>query len=251
MTLPSPHGSLRACVVVPAKDEEELIGRCLHALAGQAGIDARAYEVVLVLDGCRDATHAEALRAAAQHPGLRLHLIEGPRRGVGSARRTGMDAAQGRLAEVGCPRGLIACTDADTVVDACWLSAQLGLAARGALAIGGRIDILPHDLKVLPARAVAARRRSAARRHLLAASAGRGVAEHGFFSGASMSLTAGVYADVGGLEPLVAFEDEALERALTERGVAIVRSNLVRVQTSGRIHGRAPRGLAYNLAAAF
>ncbi len=35
MTLPLPNPALRACVVVPARDEEDLIGSCLEALARQ------------------------------------------------------------------------------------------------------------------------------------------------------------------------------------------------------------------------
>ena len=250
MTLPAPHADLQVCVVVPAKDEEELVGCCLHALAGQRGVDSRSFEVILVLDGCRDATRAEALAAAAHHSDLRLHLLEGPGRGVGRARRVGMDAARARLERVGRPHGLIACTDADSVVDPCWVAVQRELAARGAVAIGGRIDILPRDLERLSKRALDARKLSGARRHLLAASRADGLSDHGYFSGASMSITATLYGDIGGLEPLVAFEDESLERALIERGVAIVRPNTVRVRTSGRVKGRAPRGLAYDLAAA-
>ena len=250
MTISTPHRDLRACVVVPAKDEQELVGRCLQALAEQAGADARSYEVILVLDRCRDATRAEALAAGARNPRLRLHLLEGPGRGVGQARRLGMGAACARLKRVGRPHGLIACTDADSVPDPLWLAVQLELATAGATAIGGRIDILPEDLSRLSRRAREARALSGNRRRLLAGARDAGLADHGYFSGASMSLTADLYSDVGGLKPLVALEDEALEQALIQRGVPIVRPNAVRVETSGRVEGRAPRGLACELAAA-
>jgi glycosyltransferase involved in cell wall biosynthesis len=249
MSLAAPHPGLRACVVVPAKDEEALVGRCLHALATQTGIDADASEVILVLDACRDRTAAAALSAAACHGHLRLHLRDGPGRGVGAARRVGMDIAAARLRAVGRPHGLIVCTDADTVVDPSWLAVQLELSARGALAIGGRIDILPDDLANLSRRAIETRALSEERRRVAARARGPGVCDHGWFSGASMSVTASLYGSVGGLEPIVALEDESLERALTEQGVAIVRSDRVRVRTSGRLHGRAPLGLAHDLAA--
>jgi glycosyltransferase involved in cell wall biosynthesis len=250
MTLPLPHSGLRAVIVVPAKDEEELVARCVHGLAAQEGVDHDRYEVILVLDACRDGTRAQALAAAAHHPDLRLHLVEGPGLGVGRARRAGMEAGCARLGSVGRPHGLIACTDADSVVDRCWLAVQLELAAQGAVAIGGRIDILPEDLELLSKRTLDARKLSGARRRMLAAARDAGLADHGYFSGASMSVTASLYREVGGLKPLVALEDESLERTLIERGVAIVRSNTVRVSTSGRIEGRAPRGLAYDLATA-
>jgi glycosyltransferase involved in cell wall biosynthesis len=51
-------------VCVPARDEELLVGRCIRALAAQRGITRDAYEVVLVLDGCTDATRERAVQAA-------------------------------------------------------------------------------------------------------------------------------------------------------------------------------------------
>ena len=57
--------TLRACVVVPARDEEELIGACIAALAAQTGVARDEYEVLLVLDRCTDAT---AERAAQRPP---------------------------------------------------------------------------------------------------------------------------------------------------------------------------------------
>ena len=244
-----PHPGLRACVVVPAKDEEALVGRCLDALALQHGVDSSSYEVILVLDRCGDRTRGEALTACARHPHLRLLLVEGLGRGVGQARRVGMNVAASRLRAVGRPHGLIACTDADTVVDRAWVAVQLELTARGAVAIGGRIDIVTDDLASLSRRALDRRRLSEERRRSAAAASGSGLAEHGYFSGASMSVTASLYGKIGGLEPRVALEDETLERTLLERGVAIIRSNTVSVRTSGRVDGRAPRGLAHDLAA--
>jgi hypothetical protein len=72
-------------------------------------------------------------------------------------------------------------------------------------------------------------------------------AEHHHFSGASLSLTAETYRRCGGLPVRAALEDEALERELRARGVPIHRSNRVRVSTSARTVGRAPRGLAQDL----
>ena len=74
--------------------------------------------------------------------------------------------------------------------------------------------------------------------------------EHHQFSGASLALTAGAYARCGGLPVRAALEDEALEHALASQGIAIHRSARVRVRTSARTSGRAPRGLARDLASA-
>ncbi len=245
----APEVGLVACVVVPAHNEEALVTRCLEALAAQSA-DPREYEVLLVVDRCTDATAARAREVAARRPALRLHLLRGPGRGVGHARRIGMETACARLRAVGRPTGLVASTDADSVTDPAWLSAQLHLAAGGACAIGGRIDVLVEDAVALPVAALAARAESVRRRMERAREREPLGADHGHFSGASMALTADTYRRVGGLEPRRALEDEALEQALERHGVPIVRSDAVRVRTSGRTSGRAPQGLAHDLARA-
>ena len=242
-------------MVVPARDEEALVGSCLRALAEQDGVPHKEYEVLLVLDQCTDATEDRALEVAAEYPGLRLYLLEGPGRGAGHARRVGMEEACKRFLSLDRPEGLIASTDADTMVANNWLSAQLEAAARGAKAIGGRIELrdeedLPHG--VSDWRAEQGRLRQS---ELLAAPdpPGEGACiqtEHWQFSGASLALTAATYEEIGGLEPRAALEDEYLERALLMRGVPIERPLAVRVATSARTVGRAKRGLARDLALA-
>jgi glucosyl-3-phosphoglycerate synthase len=93
MTLSPPNPALRASVVVPARDEEELIAACLRALATQTDVGPHEHEVLLVLDRCTDATG----EVADAHPGLRLYYLEGPGQGSGHARRIGMHAACERL----------------------------------------------------------------------------------------------------------------------------------------------------------
>jgi glucosyl-3-phosphoglycerate synthase len=240
-------------VVVPARNEEALIGSCLTALAEQKGISAEEYEVLLVLDRCTDATEARALEVAAQHPGLRLHLLEGPGRGAGHARRVGMEDAYARLLSLGRPDGLIASTDADTVVAPDWLCAQLAAASRGARAIGGRIELRDDgDLAEDVAGWHAEQGRLRQRELLAGLDSAHGPlrAEHWQFSGASLALTASAYSEIGGLEPRAALEDEYLERALSRCGIPIERPLSVRVTTSARLVGRANRGLARDLALA-
>ena len=85
----APSASLRASVVVPARDEEDLVGACLRALAAQAGVGPEEYEVLLVLDRCTDGTEARAAEVAAAHPALRLHTLEGPARAPASPAGSG------------------------------------------------------------------------------------------------------------------------------------------------------------------
>jgi glucosyl-3-phosphoglycerate synthase len=226
---------VRAVVVVPARDEEQLIGRCIAALAVQQGVARPDYEVLLVLDRCTDATQATALAAARD---LQLTIVHATEPGVGHARRLGFDLAAQRLE----PDGLIATTDADSRPEPDWLRAQLDAVGQGALAIGGRIEI--GDPETLPPAALARRAAEAAQRH--AALQGPGAREHHQFSGGSIGVTAATYTLVG-LEPRHALEDEGFERALQRHGIPIDRLGAVRVTTSGRRQGRAPRGLAVDL----
>jgi glycosyltransferase involved in cell wall biosynthesis len=224
-----------ACVVVPARDEEDLIGACISALAAQEGVSRDDYAVLLVLDRCTDAT---AGRARAHADGMTLRIVEASEPGVGHARRQGMDLA----AELLPPDGLIATTDADSEPAPDWLRRQLDAVAGGARAIGGRIELGAHDL---PPETLRLRERDAARRHASIVTAG--AREHHQFSGASLAVTAATYSLVGRLEPRAALEDEGFERALHRHGIPIERLAAVRVTTSGRRRGRAPRGLAVDL----
>ena len=247
MMLPPPNSSLRACVVVPARNEEALVGPCLEALAAQAGVESSEYEVLLILDRCTDRTEARARDIASDHPRLRLHLLDGPGEGSGPARRVGMDAACARLLRVGRPQGLIACTDADTVVASDWLAAQLGALSRGARAIGGRIFLA--DDGSLPAHVTRRHAEQGRLRHerLLSDPDTGGATQHWQFSGASLGLAAELYRQIGGLEPLATLEDEALEKILRGQHVPIERLLSVRVTTSPRLEGKARRGLSYDL----
>ena len=226
----------RCCVVVPARDEEELIGACLDALAAQRGVAGVVWEVIVVLDACTDDTAVRVAEAAARHPRLPLGILRGPGKGAGPARRVGMDAAAVRLA----PDGLIACTDADSTVAPDWVAAQLAAAAAGAQAIGGRIEIAPAEMARLPPGVARDRLLRQRRRHrLVLADPGPpgSTSEHWQFSGASLAVTADVYRRVGGMGPDRALEDEAFERALIAHGVPIHRTLTVRVTTSGRLVG--------------
>jgi glucosyl-3-phosphoglycerate synthase len=251
-TLAPPAAGLRAIVVVPARDEAPRIAACLRALSAQREMPGASYEVIVILDGCRDRT-LQVIQRVAQPGEPPIHTVTLPHsQGVGRARRLGMDIACARLEQIGAEGGLIASTDADTAVAEDWLCAQLALVQAGAVAIGGLIELDTSERQALAPSAIAAREQSAARRlaDALAQSADPAIVEHAHFSGASLALTAAAYRHCGGLPVRAALEDEALARALTEQGVAIHRSRRVRVRTSARIEGRAPRGLAQDLARA-
>jgi glucosyl-3-phosphoglycerate synthase len=249
--LPAPDRRLQCVVVVPARDEQARIEACLLALERQRNAPAGSYEVIVILDGCRDATGAVVRELARRAPQMQLHAVElAVSQGVGRARRHGMDLACERLLGLGKLDGLIASTDADSVVADDWLACQLALTAGGASAIGGLIELDAHESGALAAQALLEReRRSVQRmRAVFDEQAPDGTVQHHQFSGASLALTAEIYQRCGGLPVRAALEDEALERELQARGVPIHRSRRVRVRTSARTDGRAPRGLARDLA---
>lgn len=249
----TPHPDLQAVVVVPARDEAPRIADCLRALAAQCDMPAGSFELIVILDGCRDNTLQVIQRTTRELCQPAFHTISLLRaQGVGRARRLGMDIACRRLLQVGREDGLIASTDADTVVAADWLSAQLALARAGAAAIGGLIELDPAERQELDPHAIAVREQRATQRLscALVQSTADAMVEHPHFSGASLALTAAAYRRCGGLPVRAALEDEALAQALTAQGIAIHRSRRVRVRTSARTDGRAPRGLAQDLARA-
>lgn len=78
-------------VVIPCYNVERHIGSCLRSVLAQ---DAQPLEVICVNDGSSDGTAAVIQALQAEHPG-RITLLEGPHRGAGAARNTGMAAARG------------------------------------------------------------------------------------------------------------------------------------------------------------
>jgi glucosyl-3-phosphoglycerate synthase len=256
-TLPAPRDSVRAVVVVPAHDEERRIGRCLRALASQVEVRPEEFEVIVVLDACEDATAAEVdavrsyfVRNAGQNgqaAGVapEIYTVVGPGQGAGPARATGMDIACARLEALGRGGGLLASTDADSVVAPDWIARQLEAIAGGAEAIGGEVVLDPDEAAALPPGVLADREAQLAARTRDAAA--RGPAEHAHFSGASLGVTPDAYRRAGGMAWMAALEDQELEDRLVAAGVTIHRLRPVSVVTAARTEGRAERGLARDL----
>ncbi|HEY2955200.1 MAG TPA: polysaccharide deacetylase family protein [Candidatus Eisenbacteria bacterium] len=114
----------RVSVVVPAFDEADLLPSCLQALLGQ---DYPGEIEILVVD---NASTDHTARVAREH-GVRV--IHEPRRGYCNALRRGFGAAAGEI---------VACTDADSLVPADWISSIVREYDRDSnlVALGGEID---------------------------------------------------------------------------------------------------------------
>jgi len=81
--------------VVPAYNEEEVIGKFLDALVRDLPHDG-SYEVVIVNDGSIDRTREMVLEVSARHPWIRLVDHDG-NKGLGKALETGIAAAKGDI----------------------------------------------------------------------------------------------------------------------------------------------------------
>ncbi len=115
-------------VVIPAYNEEELIGKCLDSLVAQKTTEQ--FEVVLVNNNSTDNT---AKIAATYQGKLNLRIILEKERGRGIARFVGFQQASGEI---------ILSTDADTVVPPDWIEKMVyHLKNSHAVAVAGPFKI--------------------------------------------------------------------------------------------------------------
>lgn len=215
-------------VVVPAHDEEELIGACLASVATAAArlgvtVPGVVVRTTVVLDGCTDET--AALVAAY---GVDTVVVDATR--VGVARAAGVERvvelAGGHPAE----RVLVASTDADCVVPDGWLVDLHAHAAAGHDLVVGAVYPDPVDLPVGVVERWWARHRRPE--------------EH--VHGANLAFTLAAYARSGGLQPVGLHEDVLLVEAMRAAGCRWTTGTSV--QTSGRTAGRVRGGFATYLA---
>lgn len=229
---------IRAVVaVVPARDEERLIGACLRAI-GQAArhrdLAGLPVAVVVAADSCRDRTAAVARRHGA-HPVQVDATSAGASRAVGTAAALDLlRRAHGDLAD---EEIWLAHTDADTRVPPCWLAHQLGSAAQGYDAVVGTVTVEDWSAHPPGARARFLQHYQAYRGH-----GGEPPLEHPHVHGANLAVRASAYLAVGGFAAVPVGEDRALLTALEAAGRRVLRSDTCPVVTSARRDARAPGG---------
>ncbi len=80
-------------IVLPCHDEEANVAAAVRMAVRAGWRCARAYEVIVVDDGSRDATLAVATRLAAEDPTVRV-IVHPDNRGYGAALRSGIAAAR-------------------------------------------------------------------------------------------------------------------------------------------------------------
>lgn len=249
---------LRVSVIVPVRNEADAIAHTLDALREQrtcAGnvLDPDSYEVLVLTNNCTDDSYAQVRHYQQQYPTFRLHIaninLPPERAHIGTVRRLLMDEACRRLLQAGHPRGVIASTDGDTLVDANWIAQIVAEIEAGNDAVGGRIltqrDDSPARLPHL---------RDATYRCLLARAEARidpaphdPWPRHFQHYGASLAVTCQAYVRAGRLPVVRYLEDDAFFKALQRIDAKVRKSPQVRVYTSARLEGRVEVGLSWQL----
>ncbi|MEP6842714.1 MAG: glycosyltransferase [Pseudolysinimonas sp.] len=206
----------RIGVVIPARNEEDLIERCVRSVARAAGLVDVEVSIIVVADGCSDATARLAAACGAT-------VVEIDASNVGAARAVGAEAA------IACGADWLANTDADSVVPSDWLISQLELAADGA---DTTVGMVRPDFAELTREQQDVWWRTHSRGEAL-----------GHVHGANLGIRVASYLEVGGYRPLPEHEDNDLVHRLA-RSHAVLATTRGEVVTSGRLVGRTPGGYA-------
>jgi hypothetical protein len=220
-------------VVVPARDEERLIGRCLESLSA-ARAELRAVRpdlgvrITVVLDRCVDDTAAIVGRASGVQA-LPVTVLS-----VGAARAAGVQHAA--RVHVGTPsdRVWVACTDADSAPSPAWLVGQVGCAEAGyAARIGTVLPDLRETEPFVHQRWLDRHDDQLGHRHV---------------HGANLGFSLAAYLQVGGFTHQECGEDVDLVRRLRRAGLVTLATADDPVATSGRRASRVRGGFADYLA---
>lgn len=245
--------SVRMCVTIPAKNEADYILPTLDALRRQIDdrgrpVDPGHYAVVVLANNCSDDTAGIARTYAAQHPTFQLHVVEltlpPDVACVGIARKLMMDAAARQLPA----SGIVAMTDADTLVDSRWVAATLRAFARGARAVGGRI-VVPRGerrgYRRIHLQDVTYRSLQMLLESMIDPCPADPWPRHFQHYGPSLAVRADDYLACGGMPPVKCIEDAAFAWALERIDVQFVHDPAVRVATSDRRSDRV-EGVAFS-----
>lgn len=215
-------------VVVPAHDEEALLGDCLASVvtacaALAADLPTVVVRTTVVLDRCTDASGA----VAAAY-GVDTVVVDAT--SVGVARAAGVERVAALAGGHPAERVLVVSTDADCVVPELWLVDLWALVSAGYDLVIGAVHPDPADLP----RGVVERWRDRHRR------------PEAHVHGANLAFTLAAYGRSGGLAPVALHEDVLLVAAMRAAGCRWTAATSV--QTSGRTTGRVSGGFATYLA---
>lgn len=221
----------RVVVVVPAKNEEDLLGECLESVRMSraflereaCGARSLSISVMVVVDACTDGSE----RVARSFSGVHVAVVDFSSVGAARAHGVALELARSR---VPLSETWIANTDADSVVPLNWIAEQRRLANEGWDVVIGTVRPRRDDLD--------------ARRLAAWDSSHSSTEANGHVHGANLGVRADRYRDTGGFSLLPEHEDVELVEALRRNAAAIFATNTCEVVTSGRVTGRTPGGYA-------
>jgi glycosyltransferase involved in cell wall biosynthesis len=232
-------GPWHIAVLIPARDEQSLIARCLRSI-----LESRlllppdvSTDIIVVSDSSTDNTFQIVTQMISNQHQTEGLVVESAAGCVGAARALAAQLALDRYTGA-LDRCWLANTDADCEVPRTWLLDHLAFAKSGVAAVAGVIDVdsfAEHDAYV-PERF---------RLSYLIHPDGT----HPHVHGANLGVRADAYLHAGGWQHLSTAEDHDLWQRLHRGQHKRVADASLRVTTSGRRIGRAPRGFADALAA--
>jgi hypothetical protein len=247
---PLSSNGMQMRVVIPARNEQQSIEQALDALRGQVDLAGAplvpgCFDVTVLATDSNGAATMAARAYAERYPAFPLRLLERAVAGevpLGEARRSLFEDACARFDAEG-QIGIVASTDAHTVVAPDWVAATLDEFARGVDAVGGRVVLSPEDLDQMDP----ALRRAHVQDtgyHLLLAELGARVDPnpndpfpcHYQHHSASLALRTDVYRRAGGI-PNEGNPDDSLYDALERIDARIRHSPNVRAITRARCIG--------------
>ncbi len=240
----------RLTVAIPAHNEAANIGAAIASLAAQS--DLARLDALIFVNNSTDRSAAEARDAARSHPALAVHVIEAElppaAANAGAARRAVMDLAVQRLLAADVADGIVATTDADTVLDPAW-STHVFTQIQEVDALAGLVDLWPLDLAAMPAsvrlryqRELELRRVWTAFESLVDPRPEDPEPRHGAFVTANLAVTIRAYRAAGGMPPLATLEDRQFLAALRRIDARVRHSLQVRSWTSARRTARVNGG---------
>lgn len=222
-------------VLIPARNEEELLPRCLRSvlLAKRHLARSITVDIVVVADSSTDRTVQIATDILGAD-GVACSINAGV---VGTVRQVAACVALKRSPNPP-HRCWLANTDADCIVPPAWLSNQLAIANTGIEAVAGTVSV---DSFEQHGPEVQSRFKST---YLIESNG-----THPHVHGANLGVRADSYVQAGGWRHLETAEDHDLWARLSRISARKLSTNRIEVQTSGRLVGRAPHGFAAALAA--
>lgn len=252
-----------ASVVIPVRDEADLIEKCLAAFARQVDLtgekfDLKSFELIVLANNCTDGSVAIVENFRLENSRLQIHIAEiflkDENSNIGFVRKILMDEACARLKKNRFGKGVILTTDGDTIIADDWLAANLEEIKKGADAVGGRIIITDAEIEKMDAPCRDFHLEDEEYRLLLAEiedliddlpfdNAPR---HHQHFNG-SFAVTTDIYEKAGGLPKVKFLEDIAFFELLQKLDARVRHSPTVKVFTSSRRVGRSEVGLSFQL----